>query len=60
MNENSEKILYAIYKYQEESLELQRKSTEKLDLISHWVVFWSVLTLIGIAIYVLVFLVMFF
>ena len=60
MNENSEKILYAIYKYQEQSLELQRKSTEKLDLISHWVVFWSVLTLIGIAIYVLVFLVMFF
>ena len=60
MNESAEKMLYAIYKYQEESLQLQKKSTEKLDLISHWEVFWSVLTLIGIAIYVLVFLVMFF
>jgi hypothetical protein len=60
MNENTEKMLYAIYKYQEESLQLQRKSTEKLDLISHWVVFWSVLSLIGITIYVLIFLFAFF
>ena len=60
MNENAEKMLYAIYKYQEESLQLQRKSTEALTNISWWASFWSVLSLIGLVAYVLSVLFMFF